>query len=451
MKRLFSLLLALIMLVGCSPASPGGGPISQVSKLALREAQIPALPRQPEEPSLGTEAAWDRYMEEYDAYRQQLHQLRGDPDNTDDVDTVVDFAARSWPLAVAGREGQNSIYSPVSLWAALAMLARCADGESREQVLRALGVDNAEQLGQQINQLWRRLSTDDGISTLLLNNSIWLNASMEGTYVEDTLDSLAKDYFADSYQVEMGTQEADRAVTAWIAEQTRGLIGSGDPVVATDELTLALLVSTLYYKSAWTDEFMEHFTDRDTFTCADGTQLTRDFMHKVERSSFLRREGYQAAWLHTRLGDVTFVLPDEGVTPEQLLTDPEFLPGLDWTAEDAHFGEVHWSVPKFDLAGQLDLMDALRAMGITLLTDPEQADLSQLSSMPAFLSGAKQLTRVKVDEQGVEAAAVTILEAAGSAAPPENPEICIMDLERPFLMVIRYAGVPLFVGTVNTL
>ena len=101
--------------------------------------------------------------------------------------------------------------------------------------------------------------------------------------------------------------------------------------------------------------------------------------------------------------------------------------------------------------GCAEIITALRAMGITLLTDPEQADLSQLSSMPAFLSGAKQLTRVKVDEQGVEATAVTILEAGGSAAPPENPEICIMDLERPFLMVIRYAGVPLFVGTVNTL
>ena len=31
--------------------------------------------------------------------------------------------------------------------------------------------------------------------------------------------------------------------------------------------------------------------------------------------------------------------------------------------------------------------------------------------------------------------------------PPE--EVCVMDLDRPFLFVIRAEGVPLFVGVVN--
>ena len=33
--------------------------------------------------------------------------------------------------------------------------------------------------------------------------------------------------------------------------------------------------------------------------------------------------------------------------------------------------------------------------------------------------------------------------------PP--PKVCVMDLDRPFLFVIRTEGVPLFVGVVNQL
>jgi serpin B len=35
--------------------------------------------------------------------------------------------------------------------------------------------------------------------------------------------------------------------------------------------------------------------------------------------------------------------------------------------------------------------------------------------------------------------------------PPQPAEVCVMDLDRPFLFVIRQEGVPLFVGVVNQL
>ena len=94
-------------------------------------------------------------------------------------------------------------------------------------------------------------------------------------------------------------------------------------------------------------------------------------------------------------------------------------------------------------------MDALAALGITDAQDPARADFSSLTTLDACLTRAKQMTRVKVDEKGVEAAAVTMLAADGCvmALPPE--EVCVMNLDRPFLFVIRMSGVPLFVGVVN--
>ena len=88
-------------------------------------------------------------------------------------------------------------------------------------------------------------------------------------------------------------------------------------------------------------------------------------------------------------------------------------------------------------------------LGITDLPDYNRADLSALTDLDAFLSEAKQLARVKVDEEGVEAAAVTILSVKNLNLPPQSTEVCVMDLDRPFLFVIRAEGVPLFVGVVN--
>ena len=54
-----------------------------------------------------------------------------------------------------------------------------------------------------------------------------------------------------------------------------------------------------------------------------------------------------------------------------------------------------------------------------------------------------------VDEQGVEAAAVTLMAEAGEGPPPEDPTICVMDLDRPFIFLIRAEDTVLFAGVVE--
>ena len=202
-----------------------------------------------------------------------------------------------------------------------------------------------------------------------------------------------------------------------MSKQTNGLIGSGAPVVKTNPDTLALLASSLYYRAGWEREFSPALTEKNIFTNAAGRESRVDFMHRTQSGSFLRRENWQAAQLGTSLGHITFVLPDEGISPESLLQNPDFLSELDFSAEHTIYGEVQWSVPKFDVDSSLDLLDALKAMGVTDLTDMDRADLTALTDLDAFLSEAKQLARVKVDEEGVEAAAVTMMmNYAGSAA-----------------------------------
>ena len=468
MKRTLSLMLAALLLAGCAgPASgtgegevvkanaasgTGGASSPRPALRTLAEPVYPEFPQQSVMPREGGAEEWEAYREAREKYTDALAAVRGENSglSAEGVASLNAFAARSARLILEGHEGENAICSPLSLWSALTLLAQCAGGDSRQQVLDAIGTADVAALQEQVSNVWRTLYTEDGQSSLILANSIWLNGNLRGSYVQDTLDALAEKYYAGAYSLPMGTGEADQAVTAWVKEQTRGLIGGDRPVVETKPETLALLVSSLYYKAAWQNEFMPGRTEIDTFTTAAGQETKVDFMHRTENANFIRRDGYQAASLSTHLGEMVFVLPDEGVTPESLLKNPEFLPSLEFSGKTAIWGEVRWSVPKFDVNSDLNLKAALTSMGITDLLNQDKADLSALTDLDAFLSDAKQLARVKVDEEGVEAAAVTILMGdTACALPPVDPEICVMDLDRPFLFVIRTQGVPLFVGVVN--
>lgn len=457
MKKLLSALLAAVLslsLIGCSSSGTGTSSDSSsspsFSQLALKEPVYPEFPILPTPPAdVGN---WDAYFQAEETYRTALQSLRGDGISSGTAASLTGFASRSTALALAEQAGENAVYSPLSLWAALSMLAQCSSGDSRLQVLSVLGLDNVEMLQSQISQLWQGLYTDDGASSLLLANSVWLNSTLDGAYVSDTLDLLANRFYAGCYSAPMGTKAADQAVTDWIGKQTNGLIGGGAPVVQTKAETLALLVSSLYYRAGWADEFMPELTKPDTFTNADQSQITTDFMHQTVNASFLDRDHYQAAALTTQLGEVVFLLPDVGTSPEDLLQNPELLSCLDFSGNDALRGEVQWSVPRFDVSSILDLKTPLTALGVTDLLDPDKADLSNLTALDAYLSEAKQLARVKADEQGVEGAAVTILTMDVTSALPESPsKVCIMDLNRPFVFFIRSQGIPLFIGVVNHL
>ena len=135
------------------------------------------------------------------------------------------------------------------------------------------------------------------------------------------------------------------------------------------------------------------------------------------------------------------------MTPESLLQRQEFLTELTGGYNGA---DVIWSVPKFDVKSSTDLKDILMALGVTDAFDREKADLSPLTDGIAYVDSAMQAARVKIDEEGVEAAAYTEIVANDEAAM-EQPPVVEMDLNRPFAFVIFDGNdVPLFMGTVQT-
>ena len=147
------------------------------------------------------------------------------------------------------------------------------------------------------------------------------------------------------------------------------------------------------------------------------------------------------------------ILPDEGVSFDTLLHDDDVAELIcsGGAACESAFLTVHLTMPKFDVSSDLDLVDGLRALGVTDVFDPLAADFTPTAQDPAgiFLSQAMHAARVAVDEEGCTAAAYTVMMEAGAAMPPEEEVDFILD--RPFLFAVTGPhDTPLFIGIVNT-
>ena len=443
--------LAGVMLAGCGTEKVGcqtERPAAAVdlTQYAVKEAAYPAYPAEPRFEDYfdeNGEGDWDAYMAaevECLAALQKLGKGRLDQES---AAPVLAFADRT--LGGIFADSENRVYSPISLYVALSMLTEMTAGETKQQVMELLGAADSEMLRQQNKDLWIGVYTDDGRSVCRLANGAFLRENAD--VKREAVDALADWYYASTYRVPMGTAAADEAIAGWLNQNTGGLLSQETREIQTEVDNLLRLYNTIYYKSGWHDAFESSRTREDVFTAANGAKQKTEFMHRTESGSYRKGEGYTAAPRSLNDGRMVFVLPDEGVTPESLLQRQGVLAEL---TGDYNAAELVWSVPKFDVKSSTGLNEALRSLGVTDAFDGTKADFTPLTDNGAAVDSVMQAARVKIDEDGVEAAAYTEI-VANDSAMMEIPPTVEMELDRPFLFVIfDYNNVPLFVGTVNT-
>lgn len=451
-------MLAAVLLVGAAlrPGAGGGG--TTANAYAIAQAEYPEYPPYPNEeafmdPKTGD---WDgdRFEQVYEPWWEAQRSRWWDLPE-DYAAGMEDFFAGSIRQFLSGGEGENRVYSPVNLCMALAMQAELTDGNSRRQILDLLGQDSVETLRTQIGYMWKANYVDDGATTSVLANSLWLNQDVE--FVPETMETLAQNYYASSFRGEMGSEGFNQALRDWINRQTGGLLEEQAAELELDPSTVLALASTVYFRAKWSGEFQESRTEPGTFHAPDG-DVTCDFMNQYGGGSgYYWGERFSATskYLENNAGEMWFLLPDEGTAPEELLEDPQVMEFLlmknkreGW--ENQTEVVVNLSVPKFDVSSDLDLREGLRALGITDIFDPAVSDFSPMTDQveSVFVSQAKHAARVAVDEEGVIAAAFTVMADAGAGMPPEDEVDFVLD--RPFLFVITGVdGLPLFAGMVN--
>jgi serine protease inhibitor len=331
------------------------------------------------------------------------------------------------------------------------MLAETADGSTREQILRTLRAESPEALRERAGALWAANTADTPVLTSKLANSLWLRNDIG--YNEDTLHRLASDYCAASFRGVMGSPEMNAALQSWTDEHTGGLLSDYVSGLSLQKQTVLALISTIYYKAAWTEKFSESETGREVFHGTAG-DAEAEMMHSTQGMGIYRREKFSAISLDLNdSGEMFFFLPEEGVTPEEIITDPAMFNVLrHGDGLNIPYALVRMTIPKFTVRERTDLREKLEALGITDALSAETADFSPLTDEAegVFLSRAEHAAMVEIDEEGVTGAAYTALMLDGAAAMQPEPVDFVLD--RPFCFVVTgLDGSILFAGIVNNI
>lgn len=367
------------------------------------------------------------------------------------ADSLTDFFQRSIPEFLSGDE--NRAYSPLNVYMALAMLAEVTDGSSRQQILDLLGIDTIEALRTQVSYVWNAHYCDDGQTATLLANSLWLDEAY--TFNADTARTLAQQYYASVFHGDLGTDELDQQLRAWLDSQTGGLLQDKTSQLELPDDTVFALASTIFFTTGWEAGFSENDTAEGLFHC-DGFDLRTQFMNDtLTFGTYYRGEEFGAV----RLGlenenDMWLILPDEGVRVEDVLESGAYLeltrdPG-GW--DDQKVLTIHLSLPKFDISTQTDLIDGMKNLGVTDVFDRHASDFSPIvpNARELFVDKIDHAVRVAIDEEGVIAAAYAVMSMTFVTAPDLPEEEIDFILDRPFLFLITSQdALPLFAGVVE--
>lgn len=343
--------------------------------------------------------------------------------------------------------GQPNIFlSPLSASMALGMTMNGAAGETFDSMRATLGFDGLDQA--EINQSFRDLTTLllslDPRVELRIANSTWARKGFP--FVSEFFETVQTWFDAEARELDFTDPASVDVINGWAADKTNGRIR--EVIKRINDEVILFLLNAIYFKGQWTDRFDPASTSKGPFTLADGTEI------KVER---MRGD---PAIRYASLDDVTvgelpyggkafvmtIVLPRTGSVAD-LIASLDDATWNRWISAAGEFRTAHVELPKFELEYAKRLNDPLIALGMGPAFD-ERADFSRLTHAGAHISFVKQNTYLKVDEEGTEAAAVTVVGVSVTSAGAKPPELIV---DRPFLVAIRerLSGAILFIGAIE--
>lgn len=358
---------------------------------------------------------------------------------------------------IASQHSESFIFSPISLEYALAMVNNGAAGETENQIRDVIGF--GDRSVKEVNEFYKYLTenllnVDNTVAMNIANAQVFNTAiGDESKYNKDYKNALTGYYNAlfEGYDFAKDNKKALSAINSWASKQTEGMI---NPLLdELDPYSATLLMNAIYFKGSWADKFDSSFTRKEDFTKGDGAKTKVDMMNQTSNVSYYFDKNCSA--ISKTYGNgafkMTFILPDEGITTAELAK------GLDRTALERIIKrkgseEVIIKIPKFETSFTIELNDMLKSLGMVDAFNPTKADFSSMSShLSLYISRVLQKARIKVEEKGTEAAAVTVIDMKVTSALPSPSEPPTFYATRPFLYAISEisTGAILFMGQYN--
>lgn len=361
---------------------------------------------------------------------------------------------------------ENIFFSPLSVSTALMLVYEGSRGETREQFDKLLGLgkieptDTHRAYAKLIGQFKQKPKHAEGPEFELdIANALWVEQTMP--FKQDYLDTLTKHYEAGIASADFKNDPAGQArrINQWVSDQTRGRIAG---VINEDQLspdTKLVLANAMYFKGRWADEFWDRNTKELPFYITPSKKVQVPMMRKREvEMSHGTYDGFQAVTLWYYGWDLymLILLPDDkdGLAAlENKLTGKMLLE----TVRGLSYKPVNLWLPKWETEQSYSLDHALKKLGLTDVFSSSEADLTGISDGsergPLFIDQILHKSFIAVDEEGTEAAAVTIelVEDAAEDIEEEKPKPVDFRCDHPFIYLIRdrNTAATLFMGRVT--
>lgn len=330
---------------------------------------------------------------------------------------------------------KNVILSPFSVSMALGMTLNGAANATYDSMSAVLGFEGMD--NQTINETYRalieKLTTADAKVLFEIVNSIWYR---NGFYVLPEFIEANRTYFDALVQAGNFDQGTLDSINTWVNEKTHGKIENILDYI--DPRDVMYLINAIYFKATWMYQFDKEQTTDDMFYLEDGSKTICKMMTIRENWNYYHDDQIQA--VEMPYGDGKFsmiiILPNAGFTASQIIA------GLDqqrWAEITSHFAPDSGTIklPKFKLRFEDVMNDDLKKMGMGIAFNGMQADFSRLNPQTQlFISLVLHKTFIQVDEEGTEAAAVTLVGIRETSIGDE-PEEFFMYVNKPFIFVIR--------------
>ncbi|GGN95712.1 serpin family protein [Saccharibacillus kuerlensis] len=349
--------------------------------------------------------------------------------------------------------GPNRMISPAGIAMALSMLKAGAEGETKRQMDEALRLNgmSLEDLAKGQMILRDLLRGSDPSVHMAIANSLWSREGFELN--KDYVSQIEKSYGAQVQALDFSKEQAVNTMNQWASDNTAGKIPKVIEAPLSDELML-LLMNAMYFKGDWTEPFEKEQTKDLPFHTEDGEAVDVPTMHQSGDYDYLDEEGFQAIRLpygESKNFGMILALPDEDRSLDDFKR--RNLPEFEKWSKDLTDQPGIIELPRFKLSDKLELNDALSALGMPAAFDDQQAELGGLAASGAdpgelYVDFVTHDTFVEVNEEGTEAAAVTVIGVEAGSAPPAPFEL---KLNRPFFFAItdRTTGLIVFMGEVG--
>lgn len=349
---------------------------------------------------------------------------------------------------VEADKDNNIFISPTSIIMTLSMIYNGADGNTKDEIAKALhleGID-IEELNQANSSLIGSLTNRDQIQ-LNIANSIWVNNNFS---LDTNFQTNVQKYFnAEVEEINVTDSNSAERINNWVEDATKNKITDmvDSPL---DPSLVTLLINAIHFKSDWKYEFDPEQTEKHPFNITEKETVDVPLMFIENELNYVENDWIQGVELpYEGAMNMNLFLPKDNNGLEALLDELSYAELLEWQ-EDFMETDGTLTLPRFSLDYEVNLTNPLAEIGMTSAFNKDTANFTKMieSDDPLWIDKVKQKSFIEVDEEGTEAAAATSAEVKTTSL---NPDEFQMMIDHPFLFTITddETGAILFIGAIS--